>query len=1171
MSNPIADKIDYFSKLQPVAADSLAGYREYHRSLLFQHRMRVERDYGIDYNQGGYSGDLNAWKGSVHDRDPSLWRTFKRRMSGVVPFPAYYDASNVDGVGQGDGVFSEYTSPFKTTRLTRPPPMLGEDDNLPSTEEVAKARHRVAKELQQRQSYFERPFESDSSLCNDHSTEASEPIPAPTLELRTTAVSALGPDEAISDACPEQCKPEDLHRFLCFSLRDVDIDDAGEWRSQHQIHLQYGDIKWTVRRSNYDFLIFDKKIHMSIAIKPNAPYNPTSIPPFPAIVNAVVNQTLVNMKLKEDDNKEEERLRRRAELAQYLRELIRNSKCGFHHDLYEFLELSAMSLTRDMGWKGKEGYLDYRVITPSPTPLVHAMRRTNWTKRWVILRDSYIAFCKDVHSTSPVDIFFFDTSYKLEERKSFRIHDTHLIISNHSRKIEFKIPGKLAEEWHENFRKIQYESPWTYRNRYLSFAPIRKNAKAKWFVDGHEYFEAVAEAILSAKHEIYIEDWWLSPELYLHRPHKTNQEYRIDRLLKRKAERDGVKIYVVIYRTNSIALPIESNYTRVSLQGLHPNIIVLHHANYTTALFWAHHEKILVIDSRLAFIGGIDLCFGRYDTPAHDLTDYLADDEVRHEIFPGQDYSNPRIKDFVKVRQYNMETIDKRYIARMPWHDIHVGMVGQPARDVAKHFVQRWNFIKSSTREREVPYLTPKGEYISQKDEKKFHGSCRVQILRSSAEWSLGIPREHSIYLAYMEHIYKAKHYIYIENQFFITSTQDDDRLIKNKIGQALVTRIKRAHKENKKFRVIVVLPLAPGFEGDFARAELVSPLRSVAHYQYISICRSYHSVLSQIKEANIPPEKYIGFYSLRNWGRIKAPPPSCSSPTPSGIKEDSPIDSMATIIGTESQSSSSKNFKSSNGAALLTRSNSGKQGWKRTRNRAENNPGGPEEALRRTRLASTRSRDNEYADRRMDYVTEQIYIHSKLMIVDDSIVLCGSANLNDRSQLGNRDSEIATVIEDTDNVVSQLNGAPYLAGKFAYTLRMQLFREHLGMGDGQIQKKGGEEWNDNGLTMDILDDDFYFRVWKDTAEQNTKIYRSIFHCVPDDTIHTFEAHRQFIPDRAHPGHVAEPNKWPEDRLRGELSKIRGHLVTFPLEYLCNENLVTGSVQDAVVRPIIFT
>lgn len=44
--------------------------------------------------------------------------------------------------------------------------------------------------------------------------------------------------------------------------------------------------------------------------------------------------------------------------------------------------------------------------------------------------------------------------------------------------------------------------------------------------------------------------------------------------------------------------------------------------------------------------------------------------------------------------------------------------------------------------------------------------------------------------------------------------------------------------------------------------------------------------------------------------------------------------------------------------------------------------------------------------------ITELIYVHSKLMIVDDKIVICGSANINDRSLIGKRDSEVAVIIE---------------------------------------------------------------------------------------------------------------------------------------------------------------
>ena len=53
-------------------------------------------------------------------------------------------------------------------------------------------------------------------------------------------------------------------------------------------------------------------------------------------------------------------------------------------------------------------------------------------------------------------------------------------------------------------------------------------------------------------------------------------------------------------------------------------------------------------------------------------------------------------------------------------------------------------------------------------------------------------------------------------------------------------------------------------------------------------------------------------------------------------------------------------------------------------------------------------------------------------MIVDDEIVIIGSANINERSQNGDRDSEIAAIIKDTDLVDSKMNTKEYKASKFA-------------------------------------------------------------------------------------------------------------------------------------------
>lgn len=38
---------------------------------------------------------------------------------------------------------------------------------------------------------------------------------------------------------------------------------------------------------------------------------------------------------------------------------------------------------------------------------------------------------------------------------------------------------------------------------------------------------------------------------------------------------------------------------------------------YSGVLYWAHHEKLVVIDQQIAFVGGIDLAYGRWDDHRH--------------------------------------------------------------------------------------------------------------------------------------------------------------------------------------------------------------------------------------------------------------------------------------------------------------------------------------------------------------------------------------------------------------------------------------------------------------------------------------------------------------------------------------------------------------------------
>lgn len=87
--------------------------------------------------------------------------------------------------------------------------------------------------------------------------------------------------------------------------------------------------------------------------------------------------------------------------------------------------------------------------------------------------------------------------------------------------------------------------------------------------------EEAANMMEMAKEDIFITDWWLSPEVFMKRPpsNTSTSLWRLDTLLKRKAEQ-GVRVFVLLYKEVSFALSINSLYTKAKLQSLHPNIKV---------------------------------------------------------------------------------------------------------------------------------------------------------------------------------------------------------------------------------------------------------------------------------------------------------------------------------------------------------------------------------------------------------------------------------------------------------------------------------------------------------------------------------------------------------------------------------------------------------------------
>ncbi|RHY14600.1 hypothetical protein DYB36_004964 [Aphanomyces astaci] len=668
--------------------------------------------------------------------------------------------------------------------------------------------------------------------------------------------------------------------------------------------------------------------------------------------------------------------------------------------------------------------------------------------RWVALKDSCVAIYESNRDLTPTDVLLFDGGFKLEtglravgSAKEFVVTTSAFVLHCQARHKNECI------KWANQIRTAAEASEWTHhRNRRDgSFAMPRPHT----YVDGEDTYAAMFAAINAAKTEIFIAGWWICPTTSLLRP--ATDASRLDLVLQRRAQA-GVKVlssYIAILTCTiteiSMALTLDSQYAKKTLRKLHHNIHVLRDPDFIMKQLglWSHHEKIVCIDQRMAFVGGLDLCFGRWDNARHDLFEPKA----------RKDYSNPRIKDFVDVHRPDVDLMDRNLNPRMPWHDCHCKS-DAGTTDLLDDEVQT-----SALDENRASDDVAEGF------------ACNCQIVRSLSMWSGGCRTEKSIQNAYIRLINDARYFV-----------MQGDPLCQNLIANALVSRILRAHAANQPFRVMVVLPLLPAFQGKPTEKEAYS-LRGVMHWQYRSICRGEGSIYHQLNAAGIPNAfEYIAFFALRTHA----------------VHDGMPH-------------------------------------------------------------------------------TEQVYIHSKIMIVDDRISVIGSANINERSMSGDRDSEIAAVIEDVEWVpnvtLSTLSIRGAAVGKFSHSFRMRLFEEHFGLESG-------------GIGLSYREDPTAAPAWmalRQHAMANTNIYEAVFGCLPADSIRSFrdmgvdfvKSHESGAGKRAGNGRSMSKREQEAHSnavftnamrafrreqtvtkdLRLQLEDVRGHIVYFPLRFLEHEDL----------------
>ncbi|XP_051150936.1 phospholipase D delta-like [Andrographis paniculata] len=573
-----------------------------------------------------------------------------------------------------------------------------------------------------------------------------------------------------------------------------------------------------------------------------------------------------------------------------------------------------------------------------------------------------------------------------------------------------------------------------------SYFPLHRGGKITLYQDAHvidgmlpeieldegmkfehqKCWEDICHAILEAHHLVYIVGWSIYHKVKLVReptkPLPDGGELTLGDLLKYKSQ-EGVRVLLLVwddktshhkfglktegvmqthdeetkkfFKHSSVTCVLSPRYASSKLSIVKQQVV---------GTLYTHHQKCVIVDSQghgnyrkiTSFVGGLDLCDGRYDTPEHRLFRDL--DTVFQD-----DFHNPTFQPGKKA-------------PRQPWHDLHCKIEGPAAYDVLTNFEQRWRkatkWAELGKKFKRISHwnddalikldriswiVSPSGNVSSdhpslrvsdEDDPENWH----VQVFRSIDSGSVkGFPKkgnvgeqnltrvknlvvDTSIQMAYIQAIRSAQHFIYIENQYFLGSSYawpsyknaGADNLIPMELALKIASKI----RAKERFAVYVVIPMWP--EG----APESASVQEILYWQGQTMQMMYEIIAQEIKSAqleNTHPTDYLNFYCLGN-------------------REEC-----------HNEQSNGNGHAASNGKSDTNSKKFGRF---------------------------------------------MIYVHAKGMIVDDQYVILGSANINQRSMAGTRDTEIAMGAYQPHHIWNSKKKHP--RGQ-VYGYRMSLWAEHIG------------------------------------------------------------------------------------------------------------------------------
>jgi phosphatidylserine/phosphatidylglycerophosphate/cardiolipin synthase-like enzyme len=284
--------------------------------------------------------------------------------------------------------------------------------------------------------------------------------------------------------------------------------------------------------------------------------------------------------------------------------------------------------------------------------------------------------------------------------------------------------------------------------------PPRAGNELEVLIDGERAIAEICAGVKRARSHVHIAGWHITPSFLLDRD---GDPTTLRDLLAELAERVDVRVLVWAGPPLPVFEPKRSDVKQVREELTRGTSIrcVLDARERT---MHCHHEKVVVVDDEVAFVGGIDLTSlsgDRWDSDEHAAN------------------------------------------GRLGWHDVAARLRGPVVADVAEHFRARWQEIAGER----LPPPTPQPPA----------GSTEVQLLRTVPDGTYDfVPDgDFGILDTYIRALRSAQRLIYLENQF-LWSTE---------IAELIAEKLEDPPSDA--FRVLLVLPARPNNGADTTRGQL--------------------------------------------------------------------------------------------------------------------------------------------------------------------------------------------------------------------------------------------------------------------------------------------------------------------------------------------------------------